>query len=111
MCADRDAIIEVDDVLVEQTNAAARDGLADGLGLSGAVQAEERVVAVAVQIERTGAEWVVGAAINSACIRPVAAASRPSCGPLDVQCGHFSLRPMTALPRKFVPSVRPTPTA
>jgi len=44
MCAHRDAIIEVDDVLVEQTDAAARNGLADALGLGGAVQAEERVV-------------------------------------------------------------------
>ena len=29
---------------------------------------------------------------------------------VGVQCGHFSLRPMMAVPRKFAPSERPTPT-
>ena len=38
MRADRDAVVKVNYVLVEQENAAAGNGLADGFRLGGAVQ-------------------------------------------------------------------------
>ena len=63
MRADRDAVVEINDVLVEQANAAAGNGLADGFRLGGAVQPEKGVVTVAVEIKGAGAERIVGTAV------------------------------------------------
>ena len=55
----RHAVVEIDDVLIEQAEAAARNGLADTLRFVSAMQAEKSVVTVTVKIERTGPEWIV----------------------------------------------------
>src|SRR5690606_17574442 len=60
--AGRHAGIEIDDVLVDQSNAPGRNLLADGVRLDRAVQPEMRVAAVAVEIERSRAERIVEAA-------------------------------------------------
>src|SRR5688500_13999829 len=59
---DADAAVELDDVLIAHSEAARGDGLADGPGLVGAVDAEERVAAALMQVERAGAERIFGAA-------------------------------------------------
>ena len=55
MRADRDVVVEIDDVLIEQANAAARDGVTDALWLVGAMHAKISVAAVTVEMERAGA--------------------------------------------------------
>src|ERR671916_771850 len=59
--AHRDPLVEVDHVLVEHAHAAGGDLLADAPGLVGAVDAEQDVPAVLVEIEGAGAERVVEA--------------------------------------------------
>ncbi len=49
---ERHAIVKVDDVLVEQPDAACAGGIADGRTVRRAVDAEHRVAPVAVQIQR-----------------------------------------------------------
>src|ERR1700694_581097 len=60
--ADRRALEEIDDVLVEHADAARRDVLADGPRLDRAVDAEQRILVVLPQIERAGAERIARAA-------------------------------------------------
>src|SRR5215470_19386415 len=55
-----DAIVEVDHVLVGHPDAAGRDGLADILGLVGAVNPEQRVLVPLVEIDTPCTQWVVG---------------------------------------------------
>ena len=59
--ADGDALVEVGHILVQHAHAAGGDLLADAPGLIGAVDAEERVAAVLVEVEGAGAERVVEA--------------------------------------------------
>src|SRR6185437_16237697 len=80
MGAERNPVVKVDDVLVEQANAAGRNGVADALRLVGAVQAEEGVVAIAVEIKRAGAERIVDAAVEPAGVRLVARHGRDHVG-------------------------------
>src|SRR5690606_6746340 len=56
--ADADPLVEVDHILIEQPDAAARDGTADTPWLGGAVDAVQR----RTEIERPGAKRIVGAA-------------------------------------------------
>src|SRR5690242_16186853 len=72
MRADRNAIVEIDDVLVEQADAARRHRMPDALRLVGAVQAEIGVVAVAIEIERAGAERIFQPAFQAGGIGAVA---------------------------------------
>src|SRR5512135_694866 len=80
MGADRHAVVEIDDVLIEQADAAARDGLADSLRLGGAVQTEQRVMVVAVKIERARPKRIVGAALQPARVRLIARHRRDHVG-------------------------------
>src|SRR5829696_7688132 len=63
---DRHAAVEVRDVLVQHADAAARDLIANSPGLVRAVNAEQDVAAVLIQVERTGAEGVVEPALLEA---------------------------------------------
>ena len=62
----RHAVVEIDNVLVDQADAAGRDVGADQPGLDRAVQAEVGVGAAAVEIERAGAERVGRPALHAA---------------------------------------------
>src|SRR3954471_8422914 len=62
----RHAVVEVEDVLIEHADAAARDLLADAPGLVRAVDAEEDVAVALVEVEGTGAERVVEAGLAEA---------------------------------------------
>src|SRR5215813_10905877 len=55
---DRDAVVEVDDLVVDQPEAARRHRVPDGLGRIGAVNAVDR----GAETERAGAERIAGAA-------------------------------------------------
>ena len=57
-----DAIVEVDDVLVEHADAARRDRRADIFRLVGAVDAEQRILVTLIEIQGACAERIVGAA-------------------------------------------------
>src|SRR6188508_371070 len=72
MRAQRDAIIKINYVLVEQANAATRYGAAYGLGLVCAMQSEKGITTVAVKIKRTGAKRVIRPAAHAAGIFPIA---------------------------------------
>ena len=63
MRADWDAVVKVNYVLIEQADAAAGNGLADGFRLDGAVQPEKGIVTVAVEIKGTCAQRIVGTAV------------------------------------------------
>src|SRR4051812_26953542 len=56
-------VVEIDDVLVEHAHAARGDLLADAPRLVGAVDAEQGVVPVLVEVEGARAEWVVEAGV------------------------------------------------
>ena len=68
--ADGDALVEVDHVLVQHAHAAGGDLLADGPGLVGAVDAEQGVGAVLVQVEGAGAERVFEAGLDGSAAVP-----------------------------------------
>src|SRR5215510_271006 len=61
-CAKSDAIVEVDHIIVDQTNAATRGPLANAGRVIGAVNA----IFGAADIYRTRAEWIAGATRNHA---------------------------------------------
>src|SRR5215203_3970210 len=63
---DRDALVEVENLLIQQADAAARDLLANGPGLVGAMNAEQGVAAVLVEVERAGPERIVEPALLEA---------------------------------------------
>jgi hypothetical protein len=60
--ADRNTIVEVNDVLIEQANAPARHGLADGPRFIRPVLAKVRVLIASVEVKGSRAERVVDAA-------------------------------------------------
>src|SRR3984885_6973124 len=60
--SDRSAIVEIDDVVIEQAYAAARHLLADRLRLDGSMEAKIGVLIAAVEIKRARAERIVDAA-------------------------------------------------
>ncbi len=121
MGADRHAVVEIDDVLIEQADAARGDGLADGLRLGGAVQAEERVVAVAIKIERAGAKRIFRAALNArrrkacnaasprSCSRSASNAATSPCGRSSLVRGNSSPRCGRRRRRSAAPCRRPRP--
>src|SRR5262249_40253054 len=61
------AVVEVDDVLVEEPYAAARYGVADARRLVGAVQAEKCVLVALPEIEGARADGVLDAAFHAVC--------------------------------------------
>src|SRR5829696_401541 len=63
---DRHTAVKVRDVLVQHADAAARDLVADGPGLVGAMNAEQGVAAVLVEVERAGPERIVEPALLEA---------------------------------------------
>ena len=63
MCANWDAVVEIDDVLIEQTNAAARDSVTDAFRLIRAVQPEKCIVAVPVKIKSARAKRIAEATV------------------------------------------------
>src|SRR5690606_31391033 len=63
--AERHAVVEVDDVLVEEPDAAARYGAPDAARVRRAVQAIERLLLALVKIERACPERIVEAAFHA----------------------------------------------
>ena len=57
--AERNAIVKIDDVLIEQANAAARDRTANGRRFVGAVYSKITVAVADIKIERPRAERVL----------------------------------------------------
>src|ERR1700749_5059106 len=60
--SDWSAIVKIDDVVIEQANAAAGNLLADRLRLDGSVEAKIGVLFAAVEVKRARAERIVDAA-------------------------------------------------
>src|SRR5258707_328519 len=63
--ADRRALIEVDDILIDHADTPGRDTLADRPGFDGAVNAKERILVALPQVKCAGAEWVARTAMHA----------------------------------------------
>jgi hypothetical protein len=63
--ADRRAVVEIDDVLIRQADAARRDVGANGPGFIGAVDAVERVLVAAPEVHGPCAKRIIGTALHA----------------------------------------------